>query len=82
MNYTKLNDGTIIYIRGVPPKQLEGYEVDPNNAKRFLPIIPPCIYRDTRNVKLLCGKLTGYYYCILKKCEVTRLFCSQCKEYK
>lgn len=80
-DYVKLVDGTIIYVRG-KPGPIPGYEVDPENEKRFLPIIPECDYRDSKSVKLACGKLKGHYCCTLKQCEVTRLFCSQCKEYK
>ncbi len=52
------NDGSIIYDKDgwEPPRDIDGYRRDPQNAWRFLPLWPVCPMRLATGVRLLnCG---------------------------
>jgi len=76
-------DGSIEFPRkGYPPDIIPGYDQDPKNPYKFIPIIPECKFREIREHMLVCGKKRPYFHCLLKDIQVSRNYCAQCKEYQ
>lgn len=40
-------DGSITFPEGIDMMDIEGYEVDPEDERRLLSIMPPCMFRIT-----------------------------------
>ena len=78
---TTTNGNLIWKSKEPPPKELEGYDVDPMDDKVFIPRWPKCIYREEKKMKLPCGRLRDGKYCSLKNLPFLVLSgCVGCKE--
>jgi len=81
-------DGSIVYERDnpEPPKDINGYERDPNDPYRFVSLWPVCLFRYATGIRLvLCGCIN-----IITRCNnpqaplfchrVTHIQCRDCQE--
>ncbi len=76
----KLASGDMLYkINEIVPEEIEGYKREGN---LFRLVYLPCVYREDKKIRLICGKIRMYEYCRIKDTLVSKLYCSQCKERK
>jgi len=81
-----MSDGSVIYPKKgwEPPPPLEGYDRDPGNAWRFLPLWPACKHRSQIIGVKPCGALRIVARCMCSSCplfksEVKLADCSACQ---
>lgn len=77
----RAKDGTITFPkRGLPPPLEEGYERDPGDPWRLLPLLPECPLRTRAEIELpcvKCQKKVTVIECQVKP-EVTYYDCEEC----
>jgi hypothetical protein len=78
-------DGSLVYPKKgwEPPPEVEGYQRDPGNAWRFLPLWPPCQTRARMLKMKKCGAYNVVMACTNGQCEhnqnvVTLQICQNC----
>lgn len=79
-NFIRAGNGFLIWKgKGKPPNQVDGYEPDPMEPGTFKPVWVKCIYRETKRVRLRCGKMKTTDYCQLMNIPfITREYCKNC----
>lgn len=80
-----LPNGVVEYAKKgwEPPPELDGYQRDPGNAWRFIPIWPPCRKRIQTTSMKSCGAMSVLTVCANDQCEhkqkqVTYAICAAC----
>lgn len=72
-------DGSITFPQnGLPPKKVDGYDVDPNDPYVFYPVWESCKYRYQRAFLCSNGRIRHRPSCKLLSTDVTYKLCSEC----
>jgi len=82
MKFKYLDNGDIIFTKGLPPPKSEpsGYERDADDPYLFHPDYEPCKWRTLRSERRRCGRIIIRHYCELYEKIVTPDICEECDE--
>ncbi len=72
-------DGSLTFPkRGKPPKAQDGFDVDPKDPYRLIPVFDPCDHRTIRLAETPCGRIAGHPHCELHNKDVHPNDCDIC----
>jgi len=81
LNARVMEGGILAFVRGEPPKTVQGYRQDPTDKTRFTPLLKPCMYR-TIMWRKVCGAMVQNISCSKYGIDVRMVDCLDCTERK
>jgi hypothetical protein len=80
-NARVMEGGVLVFIRGEPPRSIQGYKQDPTDRTRFIPLLKPCIFR-TITWRKVCGAMVQKIACSKFSIDVRMIDCLDCADRK
>lgn len=63
-----------------PADSIPNYERDKANPWIFHLVLDPCKFREVRETRMPCGKVSSCFWCVLKLIPVSPMYCASCTE--
>lgn len=80
-NAKVIDGGILVFVRGEPPKSVQGYKQAPGERNTFIPLMKPCIHRSVQWRKV-CGAMIQNITCA-KFCMCVKVVdCLDCEDRK